>query len=69
MKYKLLSMLNEISSYHRDKETLMRSYVIERLDKSFNQYDKELQHSIEFLAGKHEKSILKRIKKIDDKSC
>ena len=64
----LKSMLNELSEYKRDKQTLMSQYVSDRLDKSFSQYDKELQHSIEYLTNKHEKSLIKRMKKLDGKS-
>ena len=63
MKHKLLLMLSELQQYKRDKNTLMPLYVSERLDKSFNQYDKELQQSIQFLTRKHEKSLIKRMKK------
>ena len=67
MKAKLYHMLDEIQNYKRDKNTLMPQYVTERLDKSFNQYDKELQQSIQFLTRKHEKSLIKRMKKLDGK--
>ena len=65
---KLHNMLLILSQYKHDKNTLMQMHINERLNKSFNQYDKELQQSIQFLTRKHEKSILKRINKIDDKS-
>ena len=58
----LFSMLETVSKYKRDKSTLMPQYVAERLDKSFNQYDKELQQSIQYLTRKHEKSLIKRMK-------
>ena len=63
----LFTMLHELNNYKRDKDTLMLEYVSERLNKSFNQYDKELQQSILFLTRKHEKSLIKRMKKLDDK--
>lgn len=62
MKQVLFNMLTELQKYKRDKSTLMSQYVQERLDKSFNQYDKELQQSIQFLTRKHEKSLIKRMK-------
>ena len=67
MKQIIFNMLDEIQSYKRDKHSLMSIYVNERLDKSFNLYDKELHDSIQFLTTKHEKSLIKRIKKLDDK--
>ena len=67
MKEQLVTMLRGLNNYKRDKTTLMTMYVSERLEKSFNEYDKELKQSIDFLAVKHEKSILKRMKK--NESC
>lgn len=61
-------IISELSEYHNDKTTLMKRYVIERLDKSFNEYNKELNQAVEFLSKKHEKSIIKRMKKLNDKS-
>lgn len=68
MKQRLFYMLEELQNYKNDKTTLMPKYVAERLDKSFAVYDKELQQSIQFLTKKHEKSLIKRMKKLDDKS-
>ena len=62
MKDKLFYMLDKLQNYKRDKNNLMQQYVIERLDRSFNQYDHELQQSIQFLTRKHEKSLIKRMK-------
>lgn len=67
MKTRLCYMLETLQQYKRDKNTLMPQYVTERLDKSYNQYDKELQQSIQFLTRKHEKSLIKRLNKLDDK--
>lgn len=67
MRQRLLNMLELLNNYKRDKNELMPQYVTERLDKSFNQYDKELQQSIQFLTRKHEKSLIKRMKKLDDR--
>lgn len=65
MKEQLVTMLSSLENYKRDKSTLMTMYVSQRLEKSFNEYDKELKQSIDFLSVKHEKSILKRMKNID----
>lgn len=65
MKEQLVTMLRGLENYKRDKSTLMTMYVSQRLEKSFNEYDKELKQSIDFLSVKHEKSILKRMKNID----
>lgn len=65
MKQMLNKMLQELSTYKRDRSELMLQYVSDRLNKSFNEYDKELQQSINYLTKKHEKSLLKRMKKLD----
>lgn len=62
MKQLLYRMLEDIQSYKHNREYLMQLYVEERLQKSFNQYDKDLQQSISYLTHKHEKSLLKRMK-------
>lgn len=67
MKNILFVMLSDLQQYKRDKSELMPQYIVERLDKSFNQYDKQLQQSLQFLTRKHEKSLIKRMKKLDDK--
>ena len=59
------SMISELQEYKRTKQDLMQTYVTDRLDKSFNQYSKELQQSILFLKQRHEKSLLKRLNKLD----
>lgn len=65
MKEQLITMLKTLENYRRDKSTLMIAYIADRLDKSFNEYDKELKQSIAFLTIKHEKSLLKRMKHLD----
>lgn len=67
MKHILLNMLSVLSNHKHDKQFLMTMYVSERLDKSFDVYNKEIQHSLEFLNRKHEKSIIKRLNKLNDK--
>lgn len=64
MKSICLNCLVELQKYkNSDKEYLMRKYIQDRLNKSFDVYQEELEHSIEFLTKKHEKSVLKRITK------
>ena len=66
MKQKLLNMLSLLQEYRRSKEDLMHVYITERLDKSYALYTKELDYSMNYLKCKHEKSILKRLKKLDN---
>lgn len=63
MKTILFRMLDTLKDYKHSREDLMPMYVERRLQKSFNQYDKELQQSLAFLTRKHEKSLLKRMTK------
>ena len=56
-------MIQMLQCYKRDREQLMQQYVAERLNKSYNQYSKELQQTLDFLTRKHEKSLLKRMTK------
>lgn len=67
MKNELMCMLEELQHYKRDKTDLMQFYIAERLNKSFDLYCKELQYSKMFLERKHEKSIIKRLNKLNDK--
>ena len=69
MKNRLLDMIKVLEQYKHDRKDIMFVYVSERLEKSFNEYTKELKQSVQYLTLKHEKSLVKRIKKIDDKSC
>lgn len=68
MKQYLFFMLNELAAHKRDKSVLLPRYIEERLNKSFSVYNTELQQSIQFLTRKHEKSLIKRMKKVNDKS-
>ena len=64
MKNKLFEILNILQSYKTsNKVELMQKYIIERLDKSYNTYENELKHSMDFLSAKHEKSLIKRMNK------
>ena len=65
MIHKIETMLSTLSEYKRDRAALMPLYVEERLSKSHSQYTKDLQESILFLSRKHEKSLVKRLNKLD----
>ena len=60
-------MLETLQNHKHDKATMMQMCMEQRLSKSFDLYNKELQQSILFLTRKHEKSLLKRLNKIDGK--
>ena len=61
-------MIQELSHYKRDKETIMREAIAERLDASYRTYVKELSESIDFLEQRQALSILKRMNKLNGKS-
>ena len=67
MRYIITSMLQDLQEYKNDRSLLMQKYIEQRLDKSFNLYTKELSQSIEILTSKHEKSLIKRMSKINGK--
>ena len=67
MKQTILCMLETLQQYKHEKSNLMYDYISKRLTKSFDLYAHELTHSLVFLTHKHEKSILKRLNKINDK--
>ena len=68
MRSKILNMLSMLQEYRRPKDQLMQQYIVNRLEKSYAQYDKELTYSKLYLQTKHEKSILKRLTKLNDKA-
>lgn len=67
MKTMIFDMLQLLDNYKHPKEDLMQTYITQRLDKSYSLYEQELAHSILYLENKHEKSIIKRLKSIDEK--
>lgn len=67
MKLKILSILEDLSHCNRSKAEIMQECVQERLTQSFSVYSHDLENSINFLTRRHEKSLLKRLNKLDDK--
>ena len=61
----LLYILRETRQYHRDKANLLRYYVQERLNKSYESFEKEMQTNFETLVHrrtfKSKKKILKKL--------
>lgn len=58
----LFNMLEDMSAYHRDKETLLTIHINERLNKSLQTYYKEISKSLDYLSNRNELSILKKMK-------
>lgn len=56
-------ILNDMSKYHRDKDTLNQLYIEDRLQKSLESYYHELNKSIDYLNTKDQLKLLKKINK------
>ena len=57
-------MLNDLSKYKRDKNSLMQIYIENRLNKSLETYYSQLNSSLESLLGSDELKVLRRSNKI-----
>lgn len=57
----LNNMLSEQKNYNGNKTDLMLFYIEERLEKSFNVYQEELNKSFKYLASRQELGIMKRL--------
>lgn len=49
---------------NNDKEDLMLQFINERLDKSFNSYQEELQQGLDYLKRRNELNVLRRMNKL-----
>ena len=47
-----------------DTEDLMLHFINERLDKSFNSYQEELQRGLDYLKRRNELNVLRRMNKL-----
>ena len=57
-------MLNDLSKYKRDKNSLMQMYIENRLNKSLETYYSQLNSSLESLLGSDELKVLRQSNKI-----
>ena len=57
----LYNMLKDLSSYHRNKNTLLQFYINQRLNDSLKVYYKELSQSIDYLSDKNNIRVLKKL--------
>ena len=57
-------MLNDLSKYKRDKNSLMQMYIENRLNKSLETYYSQLNSSLESLLDSDELKVLRRSNKI-----
>ena len=57
-------MLNDLSKYKKDKNSLMQMYIENRLNKSLETYYSQLNSSLESLLDSDELKVLRRSNKI-----
>jgi hypothetical protein len=57
----LYNISNDLSKHKRDKESMYRECVAERLDKSLNSYISELKDSYGYLSRRTEIRVLSKI--------
>ena len=59
----LLTLLEDMKYYHRDKEKLLPMYINERLNDSLQVYYKELSNTVSYLSDKDKLRVLKSLNK------
>lgn len=58
-------MLNDLSKHkNTDKEDLLLQYVNERLNKSFDTYQKELDQGLEYLKRRNELNVVRKLNRL-----
>ncbi len=57
----LQNVLHDLSKHKRDKNTLLMTYVEERLNKSLQSYYEELTDSFDFLKYKNSQTVLDKM--------
>lgn len=61
----LLKMISELQNYKgHTKEELMLKMVNERLNQSFEVYNKELEQSLRYLSKKNELRMMRKLNKL-----
>ena len=61
----LNSMLEDLSKHHRSRETLLKSYIIDRLNASVESYYHDLLISFNYLKEKDALKLAKKMNKED----
>lgn len=60
-KERLDCIAEDLKKHKRDKATLLEMYINDRLNKSLEVYYNELSDSLQYLAGKNDIKIMKKI--------
>lgn len=61
----LWALINNLQNYKHTKSDLMQFYIQKRLDQNLMSYYKKLQQSVDFLARKDTRKILKKLNQVD----
>lgn len=64
IEYRCKKLQEELSHYHTSKELLIAEKIKERLDASFNSYEKGLDDSLGYLIRRNGVRVLKKINKL-----
>lgn len=60
---KLITIRDDLSNYHRDRDDLLFQHINDRLNKSLSVYYQELISTSEYLSRKDSLKMMKRINK------
>lgn len=63
---KLNRMINDLSKYKRDKNSLLEMYIKERLDKSLEVYYNQLNYSLDVLMKRDSLKVMKQSNKLKE---
>jgi hypothetical protein len=63
---KLNRMINDLSKYKRDKNSLLEMYIKERLDKSLEVYYNQLNYSLDVLMKRDSLRVMKQSNKLKE---
>lgn len=60
-----IHLLKDLKEYnHTNKEDLLLKYINERLDKSFETYQEELQTGFEYLKRRNELNVIRKLNRL-----
>lgn len=63
---KLNRMINDLSKYKRDKNSLLEMYIKERLDKSLEVYYNQLNYSLDVLMKRDSLRVMRQSNKLKE---
>lgn len=57
----LLNIKEDLKSHHKDRQTAMRIFIQQRLNKSLTSYYKELTSSTQYLLKRNVENVLRKL--------